>query len=500
MSVHKKNKGELRKIKSDQDMVLDHVPAMVFFKDKDNRYIRVNKAFADFMGLSKKALEGKSVFNFFPKKLADSLWEDDIEVITKAESKKNIVTSIKVKKKNSWLQTEKVPYLDEQGKIIGVIGFTKDITEKHYLETSLHNSEARFRRLFETAQDGVLILDAKTGQIKEVNQFLIDTLGYSREELLTKKLWEVNAFVDIEKSKNAFKLTQKNGSVTYENIPLQTKDGLLIKVEFVSNVYTIHHHTIIQCNIRNITDRKNIELIKENRRLLQEEKAKIDFMAEANHELRTPLAIIKGNVDIILRESRGKAARYADKALRDIDEEVKHLMAILSDLALLISSNSEVRRQALHNKIDFEKLLDPVIRRCRIISAKKNITVRKKIGKTSMIGDRKYLEKLFLNLIKNAISYGKKGGWVLVEVINKKNEVLIRVSDNGIGIAKEDIPKIFSRFYRVNKTHAVDGKHTGLGLAISQQVVEVHKGVISVQSDGLGKGSIFSVSLPKNLS
>ena len=499
MTVPTKSKEKLRKIKSDQDMILDYIPSFVFFKDKDNRYIRVNKAFADFIGISKKELEGKSAFDFYPKKQANSFWEDDKEVIATRVPKKNIIESIKIKKTICWLEIEKVPHVDEQGNTIGIICFAKNITEKRYLEVALHSSEIRFRRLFETAQDGILILDAKNGQIKEVNQFLIDMLGYSHEEFLQKKLWEVNAFTDVEKSKKAFELTQKKGSVTYENIPLQTKDGLLVKVEFVNNLYTVNHHNVIQCNIRNITDRKNIELAKENRRLLREEKARIYFMAEASHELRTPLAIIKGTVDIILRESQGKVTRYADDALHDIDEEVKHLMLILSDLALLTTTNSEIRKKVLRNKINFKKLLNSIIKRYSIIAAKKNITIRKKVTETSLIGDQKYLEKLLLNLIKNAISYGRKNGWVYIEVIDKKNEVLLRVSDNGIGIVKEDLSKIFSRFYRVDKTHAADGKHTGLGLAISKRVVEAHGGVINVRSDGLGKGSTFIVSLPKNL-
>ena len=126
-------------------------------------------------------------------------------------------------------------------------------------EEALQASEVRYRRLFETAQDGILILDADTGEIDDVNPFLINMLGYVREEMLRKKLWELGAFKDIEASKAAFTELQRAGYVRYEDLPLMTRDGRDIAVEFVSNVYLIDHHKVIQCNIRDITERKRLE-------------------------------------------------------------------------------------------------------------------------------------------------------------------------------------------------------------------------------------------------
>jgi diguanylate cyclase (GGDEF)-like protein/PAS domain S-box-containing protein len=123
-----------------------------------------------------------------------------------------------------------------------------------FMET-LKNSEIRYRRLFEAAQDGILILDAETGAITDVNPYLIAMLGYSGEELFKKKLWEVGAFSDINASKNAFKALQRNKYIRYKNLPLRAKDGQLIQVEFVSNVYVAGGRKVIQCNIRDITER-----------------------------------------------------------------------------------------------------------------------------------------------------------------------------------------------------------------------------------------------------
>jgi diguanylate cyclase (GGDEF)-like protein/PAS domain S-box-containing protein len=126
-------------------------------------------------------------------------------------------------------------------------------------ELSQKDSELRYRRLFETAQDGILILDAQTGAITDVNPFLIDMLGYSLQEFVQKKLWEVGAFKDIEASQEAFEALQKNEYIRYEDLPLRTKNGKLIQVEFVSNVYLVGEVKVIQCNIRDITERKQAQ-------------------------------------------------------------------------------------------------------------------------------------------------------------------------------------------------------------------------------------------------
>src|SRR5512144_1639520 len=103
----------------------------------------------------------------------------------------------------------------------------------------IRTSELRYRRLFEAAQDGILILDAKTGAITDVNPFLIRMLGYSREEFVEKKLWEVGAFRDIKASQEAFEALQQNEYIRYDDLPLRAKGGRLIEVEFVSNVYLV---------------------------------------------------------------------------------------------------------------------------------------------------------------------------------------------------------------------------------------------------------------------
>jgi len=134
-----------------------------------------------------------------------------------------------------------------------------DITKHRHAEEALYASELRYRRLFESTRDGILIVDFDTGKILDVNQYLIDMLGYSHEELLEKCLWEVSPFQDTVLNKNAFAELLLKGYIRYEDLPLETSDGRSIDVEVVSNSHLVCGVTFIQCNIRDITDRKRTE-------------------------------------------------------------------------------------------------------------------------------------------------------------------------------------------------------------------------------------------------
>ncbi|MFS8130847.1 MAG: PAS domain S-box protein, partial [Candidatus Dojkabacteria bacterium] len=136
----------------------------------------------------------------------------------------------------------------------------RNINERKKIENRLKISELRYRRLFETAQDGVLLLDYKTGEIDDVNPYLISLLGYTKKDFLKKHLWEVGVFKDTAASKENFRALQSRKYVRFEDLPLQTKDGAKINVEFVANAYDVGEKTVIQCNIRDITDRKRSEL------------------------------------------------------------------------------------------------------------------------------------------------------------------------------------------------------------------------------------------------
>ena len=135
----------------------------------------------------------------------------------------------------------------------------RNITKRKEAERALKESEIRYRRLFEAAQDGILILDADTGQITDVNPFLQKMLGYSHSEIISKTLWEIGLFKDIFANLAKFVELQSKEYMRYEDLPLETKEGNKKQVEFVSNVYFVDGKKVIQCNIRDITERKRVE-------------------------------------------------------------------------------------------------------------------------------------------------------------------------------------------------------------------------------------------------
>lgn len=371
------------------------------------------------------------------------------------------------------------------------------MSPKEKIEKKLIESEIRYRRLFETAHDGILILNSETGQITDVNPFLEKLLGYSKDEFLDKKLWEVGPFKNIKAAKDTFKILQREGYVRYEDLPLETKDGRSVDVEFVSNSYMAGEYLVIQCNIRDITERKKIELAKQTKRLLEDEKLKVESIADATHELRTPIAIIKGNVDLGLLQL-GKNSKSPISALRAIDYEIKHLSGILSDLTLITSKTMELKNRIVFEKVNLKPIIIKAVERCKALAFKKNVSIiAKKIPSLTLSGDKIYLEKMLVNLIKNSIVYGNKDGHTKISVEQSKGVVIINIIDDGIGIAEEDLSHVFERFYRADKSHTSSGSSIGLGLAIVKWVAEIHGGNVSVKNKE--KGSIFTVSLPTKL-
>ena len=149
---------------------------------------------------------------------------------------------------------------DSDGHPVAITGVLRNITERKLAEDHLRSSELRYRRLFESAQDGILILDADTGRITDANPFLVNLLGYSRDDLLGKALWEISLFNDIASNEKAFQGLQGKGYIRHEHLPLETKDGRRISVESVSNVYLVDGSRVMQCNIRDVTERRKTEV------------------------------------------------------------------------------------------------------------------------------------------------------------------------------------------------------------------------------------------------
>jgi len=155
------------------------------------------------------------------------------------------------------------------------------LLEKAKTGEALQDSEKRYRRLFESAKDGILILDAKTGKVVDANPFLLKLLGYSYDAICGQYIWELGVFKDIAASQDAFKALQDNEYIRYDDLPLETLEGQPIAVEFVSNVYLVDHSKVIQCNIRDITQRKQADAERKRLTAAVEQSGEVIFMTDA---------------------------------------------------------------------------------------------------------------------------------------------------------------------------------------------------------------------------
>jgi len=229
--------------------------------DENGIFSYVNPIFTDLYGFAAEDIIGKVTprilkSNHLNERDYKNLWSTIL-------SNKNFKATIKNKKKDGTLvdiETSVNALLSEHGSITGFIAIQRDISERKRAEKKLLISETRYRRLFEAAKDGILILNANTGRIEDVNPFLVEMLGYTHTEFLNKELWEIGLFKDIVANKAAFQELQEQRYIRYDNLPLKTKDGNPIWVEFVSNTYDVHGKDVIQCNIRDITKRRNTEI------------------------------------------------------------------------------------------------------------------------------------------------------------------------------------------------------------------------------------------------
>jgi heavy metal sensor kinase len=217
------------------------------------------------------------------------------------------------------------------------------------------------------------------------------------------------------------------------------------------------------------------------------------FSADASHELKTPLTILKGEIEVGLRKRR-RLEEYR-KILNSNLEEVNHMTQIVNDLLFLSKADmGEVHLQ--RHRTNLTQLVSEICVQAETIAISKGIRIdTSNDSDVAVIGDRLRLRQLLLNLVDNAIKYTSEGGAMMISLEKDDGKVRLNVTDNGMGIAPEDQPHIFDRFFRVDKARSREAGGSGLGLSICKWIVEAHGGEISVESE-VGKGSVFTVTLP----
>jgi len=217
------------------------------------------------------------------------------------------------------------------------------------------------------------------------------------------------------------------------------------------------------------------------------------FSADVSHELRTPLTILTGELELALRAER--TTKEYQKTVSSALDEALRLSQIVNKL-LTLSRAEAGQLEIQHEKVHLKELLEDIVEDAEILASSKKIEVTFDSEADAIVnGDAPRMHELFLNLIDNAIKYSSIGASLHVALARENGQATVRISDTGIGIPESDLPKIFDRFYRVDKARSRAIGGSGLGLSISKWIVEAHDGTINVTSE-VGKGTEFVVSLP----
>ena len=391
------------------------------------------------------------------------------------------------------------PVKDKSGEIIGVVLVFKDQTQARETQIKLTDSEVKYRRLFESAKDGILILDAKNGMIRDVNPFLIELLGFSKDQFLEKAIWEIGSFKDIVANQGKFSELQQKAYVRYEDLPIETADGRMIHVEFVSNLYQVYHHPVIQCNIRDITERSQLiqELIESKEKAEESDKLKSAFLANMSHEIRTPMNGILGFSELL--KEPNISSREQQNFIQIIEKSGNRLLNIINDIvdiAKIEAGQMETSISATNVNEQIKYIYDFFQLEVKTKGLQMSLNNSLPDEKAVIQSDREKIYAVLTNLVKNAIKFTHEGSIDLG--YEKRGDFLeFYVKDTGTGISQEHKEIIFERFRQGGGGEKRIHDGSGLGLSISKAYVEMLGGKMWLESE-FGKGSAFYFTIPYN--
>ncbi len=335
----------------------------------------------------------------------------------------------------------------------------------------------KIEKILQNMKDGILAFDMK-GTLTHINP--------QAQKLLCRN------FVDDITFNKFFK--EINADITLESLQyLHTDESIEREIRINSQVLQLSFAAFSHGSpeggviviIHDVTKHERLE------------SARRDFVANVSHELRTPLTVIKSYADI-LADSPDAEPELRTRFLDTISSETDRMTKIVSDLLTLSRLDEDANYTHASDDIDIRSMIEGLVERLSLTAKKKEQTLTyTPINEVPHIkGDRDGLERVFINIISNAMKYTPTGGEIKIFSSTVYSDILVKVSDNGIGIPKENLPKIFDRFYRVDKARSRDKGGTGLGLAIAKQTVEgAFHGKIIINSE-LNKGTDVTVSLP----
>lgn len=333
--------------------------------------------------------------------------------------------------------------------------------------------------VIENSESGLVLIDEK-GYVHIVNRKFLAMIDKPSQDFIGDLYYDVfqnedfqavvqEAFLYEERVKKEFSFYQHGETVYLEMVgaPIFNERNFLRGAVLV---------------ISDITEFKHVEMMRK------------DFVANVSHELKTPITSIKGFAETLLDGALQDKATQ-EQFLNIIYEESDRIQLLIEDLLSL--SRLEKEDSGLQiDEMHLDDLIENVLKMIAALASEKEITIQTEVQPHIVFqADEEKIKQLLLNLLTNAISYTPAHAKVRLSVHHKNEAVSIQVSDEGIGIEQQDIPRIFERFYRVDAARSRDTGGTGLGLAIVKHIVELHQGQIEVDSE-YGKGTSFTVSLP----
>ena len=362
--------------------------------------------------------------------------------------------------------------LEEQSGDISFALQTRDHEEQRIaVEQDLKTSELRYRRLFETAQDAILILDGETGEIIDANKFILDMLGYPLAYFLGRSLWELGFLKDKSFAQNAFAKLKTDGYIRYEDLPLETYLGKSMSVEFISNVYLVGDKRIIQCNIRDITARKRAEdaLVLASR--------KLNLMSGiTRHDILNQVTILSGSLDLAQFKSKDPALVAHITRAQKAADTIRRQIAFTREY-----ENLGVRSPTWQR-------LSGLIRSAASQLSATVISFEIPDDLPEVYADP-LLIKVFYNLFDNSRQHGGSVSHISVSHHPSGSGLVITVADNGSGISPDDKTHLFERGF---------GKNTGLGLFLSHEILSITG--ISITETGIpGTGAQFEIAVPEGV-
>jgi PAS domain S-box-containing protein len=394
------------------------------------------------------------------------------------------------------------------GKIVGVLGVGQDISQMDKLRTETEAVATELRQFIETANAPIFGIDAD-GKVNEWNQTSEKITGFKKEEVLGKDLVETYITKDYRKAvKQVLDNALKGEETANYEFPLFTKDNQRVMVLLNSSTRRDADGKIVgvlgvgqdisqmdnyKTNLEDTVKKRTFELENSLEREKELGKLKTSFVAMASHEFRTPLAAIQAATDVILRYKDKLSQEDIEKRLFKIKREVNDMKIMLEDILIIGKAESQ-KLQFNTIEQDLVDLVKNIVSDYQLTQEKEREIIYKiSMDKIMLNVDSKWIKHIILNLLSNALKYSEAPASVIIEIRQEENEVILSVTDQGIGFSEKDQESIFEPFHRGQNVGNVQG--TGLGLSVLQTAIDLHKGKIKVESK-LNNGSTFIVSLP----